>query len=813
MKISLNWLSEYIELDDYRKKLPEISRILTAAGLEVEEMVNPADHWNMVVVGHLLEVGKHPDADKLTLCQVDVGEDKPLQIVCGAQNHKTGDNVAVAKVGAVLKGDFKIKASKIRGVESFGMLCSNEELGLAAGSDGILILNPELKIGTPLAQVNEYSDVVFELNVTPNRADCLSHIGLARELSTLLDRKIKLPQASFKEVGEKIDDQISVKLIDADSCPRYCGRMIKGVKIQDSPPWLKSRIESIGLKSINNVVDVTNYVLFEYGQPLHAFDFNKIKQHKITIEKAKNQEEFKTLDGTSLKLSELDLVIRDGEKPVALAGVVGGLDSGVSTETVDLFIESAFFKSEGVRRTSRAHGVETDSCYRFSRGVDPEQTLKALDRATVLIQSCAGGEVQKGFIDLYPKPLKRNNILITTQQVSERLGFEVKNNDFQNWMLRLGCKVQSQGDQFDITPPSFRWDINIKEDLIEEFARLNGYDSLAENLPQLSSEPTLHDPMYIFTRKITKTLSGLGLKQALNYAFIGPSDHNQVWSNYLSSTNLGLSGGDRAIELLNPISEELSVMRESILPSLLKNLVFNERHGHHYGRLFEIAPVSYQKDKQFLQENRLAFVFWGQSTTLWNKEKKNVVVYELKSVIEALLSSMGGKNWRWQQSDESTPTPPGFHPSQSASLFYEGKTVGLLGTLHPAIKDQLKIRNEVAWCELNFDSLSLRQPRSPQFKSIPKFPSVERDLAFLAPMGLASEQILSEIKKGAGPLLTELSVFDLYQDKDLEAMGRKSIAFRLRFQSDKETLNDEIINQIRDKIVNSVCQKLGLEIR
>ncbi len=813
MKISLNWLSEYIELDDYRKNLGELSRILTAAGLEVEEMVSPAIHWNHVVVGELLEVGKHPDADKLTLCQVNVGHEKPLQIVCGAKNHKAGDKVAVAQVGAVLKGDFKIKASQIRGVDSFGMLCSTDELGLSEGSEGILILNKDLKIGTPLSEVKEYSDVVFELNVTPNRADCLSHIGLARELSTLLNRKVKMPSAELKETKVNIDDQIHVELKDEESCPRYCGRMIKGVKVQVSPDWLKNRIESIGLKSINNVVDVTNYVLFEYGQPLHAFDLKKIKKQTLKIEKAKDAETFTTLDGTVIQLSNQDLVICDGEKPVALAGVVGGLDSGVSVETVDLFIESAFFKSEGVRRTSRAHGIETDSCYRFARGVDPEQTLNALNRATALIQSCAGGEVQKGYVDLYPHPLQRKNIMISTGQVSERLGFTVKASEFKSWMERLGCRVQMSGDQFEITPPSFRWDINIKEDLIEEFARLNGYDSLSENLPELSQEPSRHDSMYLFTRRVTKTLTGLGLKQALNYAFIGRLDHNQVWQNSQGSSFFGLSGGERAIELLNPISDELSVMRESLLPSLLKNLVFNERHGHHNGRLFEIAPVSLQKDKKFLQENRLAFVFWGQNATLWNKEKKNFVVFELKSVVEALLTSLGGKNWRWQQNEVVKNCPPGFHPSQSASLFYEGKNIGLMGSLHPALKDQLKIRNEVAWCELNLDSLSIRQPRSPQFKSLAKFPFVERDLAFMAPQDLAADQILTEIKKGAGPLLTEIKVFDLYQDKELEALGRKSIAFRLRFQSEKETLNDESVNQLRDKIVNSVCQKLGLEIR
>ena len=812
MKISFNWLNQYIELAEYKNRLDELSALLTKAGLEVEDMINPAESWDKIVVGKLLEVGKHPDADKLTLCKLDVGAKETLQIVCGAKNHKTGDLVAVAQVGAVLTGDFKIKKSKIRGVESFGMLCSESELGLSEESEGILILEGDHKPGTAFSEVGDKADIIFELNVTPNRADCLSHIGLARELSTLLDLPVKMPVAEIKEEGKSVNDWISVELKDSEGCPRYCGRMISGVKVGPSPDWLKSALKSIGLNSVNNVVDTTNYVLFEYGQPLHAFDYSEVKEAKIIIEKAKEGELFTSLDGTEIKLSDHDLVIRDGARAVALAGVVGGQNSGVSESTQDIFLESAFFKSEGVRRTSRAHGIETDSCYRFSRGVDPEQTLNAMNRAAFLIQQVAGGKIQPGHIDIYPEPLKFNDIFVTTEYVSERLGFEVTEKSFTNWMERLNCIVAKKDEGFRVTPPAYRWDLHIKEDLVEEFARLHGYDKIEEKLPVLKSEPTRHAFGFDFTNTITEILTGLGIHQNVNYAFIGEGQAKAIYGSPKVSNHLGLKMGEQPIKLLNPISEELSVMRESLLPSLLKNLIHNDHHGTHYGRFFEIAPAHFKQEKTFAEENRLAFVFWGQNEGLWDTKKDDQVVFELKSVLETMLKSIGGKNWRWDKLT-TNKCPDGFHPSQSVALFYEGQYIGVLGTMHPLIKDQNKLRTQVAWAELNFDCLMKRQPRTPKFKPLAKYPGVERDIAFLAREDIAADKMGAEIKKSAGPLLNNFEVFDIYQDKELKAAGRRSIAFRLRFQSDKETLKDEEVNALRDKVVNSLCQKLGLEIR
>jgi phenylalanyl-tRNA synthetase beta chain len=808
MKVSFHWLSQYIDINDYRSRLPQLSQLLTQAGLEVEEMSHPAQAWNKVVVGELVEVGRHPDADKLTLCQVNIGAAKPLQIVCGAKNHKSGDFVAVAQVGAVLPGNFKIKQSKIRGVESSGMLCSESELGLSEESEGILILPSQYKPGTALAELEDLADIIFELNVTPNRADCLSHLGLARELATLIDRPLRPPANQTTSSGELTQVQVMVE--DAEACPRYCGRVVSGVKVGPSPDWLQRRLQSIGLNSVNNIVDITNFVLFEYGQPLHAFDLSQIQGQQIVVNRAQPREKFVTLDGTEIELNETDLVIRDGQRPVALAGVVGGQNSGVTESTTDIFLESAFFRAEGVRRTSRAHGIETDSCYRFSRGVDPAQTQVALNRAAQLIQEVAGGEVLPGLVDIYPQPHTVQPILVSTGYIAQRLGLSVQDGEFKKWMERLGCEVKKQGELWQVTPPTYRWDLSIKEDLVEEYARLNGYDQLQEKLPTLEQEPSRHTPLFDGQLKAQSCLCGMGLHQCVNYAFVGSNQSRDLWSD--KSETYGLKMSAQEIKLLNPISEDLSVMRQSLLPSLLKNLIFNHHRGNLYGRVFELAPTHGVESGQFFEENHLALSFWGHPQGLWQNKKPVPVVFQLKSVVESFLRKLGGNRWRWDQV-EAKDCPPGFHPTQTATLFYEGSRVGLLGTIHPSLCEQNKIRVDAAWAELNFEALMVRQPRTAKFKSLPKYPGVERDVAFIGSEKVSALDIGNEIKRAGGTLLQDFNVFDLYQDDGLKSKGLRSIAFRLRFQSEQQTLTDEEVNGLRDQVVNSVCQKLGLEIR
>ena len=475
MKISLKWLNDYVDIKDYFRKPEELGEILTQAGLELEEITQQGKDLSHVVIGVILEKAKHPDADKLSVCRVTTGEGVVHQIVCGAQNHQANDRVIVALPGAVLPGGFAIKNSTIRGVESGGMLCSFKELGLPPKGDGIVILPGDAPIGKEYAEYAGLDDVNFELKVTPNRADCLSHYGLAREIACLLKKELKPINPVFKINSESTKKQIQLDVRAADLCLRYTGRYIKGVRVEPSPAWLKNRLESVGLNSINNIVDITNFVMMELGQPLHAFDATAIAGQTVIVDRATLGEKFTTLDGTELKFLGGELTIRDSERALCVAGTIGGMNSGVSGKTNSVFLESAYFLPMSVRKTSRSLGIDTDSAYRFSRGVDPEGALRALDRAVELMLQIAGGEAFSDHHDFYPAPVKKSAISIDIQTVTDRLGFEAQQEKFVDYMKRLGCEVELQnGGQFLVTPPTFRVDIDHEMDLVEEYARLEG---------------------------------------------------------------------------------------------------------------------------------------------------------------------------------------------------------------------------------------------------------------------------------------------------------------------------------------------------
>jgi phenylalanyl-tRNA synthetase beta chain len=801
MKISFNWLSEYIDLKDYRANIDGLSEILTAAGLEVEGVTDQSAVYKNVVIGKLLEVGKHPDADKLTLCKVDVGEAAPRQIVCGATNHKTGDYVVAALPGAVLPGNFEIKKSKIRGMESLGMLCSKKEVGLSNESDGVIVLK-EGKPGQSFSDAFSLNDVIIEINVTPNRADCLSHIGLAQELSALLDRPVKKPVVKLKTGNFKTTDLVKVNLQAPDRCPRYAGRSIKGVKIGASPAWLIQRLESVGLRSINNVVDVTNFVMFEYGQPLHAFDSSQIKGSEITIRPSQKGEKFTSLDGTELTLTGEELVIADKERAVALAGVVGGQNSGVNDNTSELFIESAFFSSQGVRRTSRRFGFETDSSYRFSRGINPEQTVEALERACELMVQVAGGEVAADAYDVYPKALSKEPIIADVNYIAQRIGYAVAQADFDKVMKRLGCKV----DGNKITAPLHRWDISIPEDLVEEYARVNGYDQLNEILPTLVEEPTNHASEYLQIRRVSEFLVGQGFEQAVNYAFLNKDLQEKVLGAPEERAAFGLSGME-SIAVKNPVSEDFAIMRMSLLPSLVQNLSHNTRHGNLAGQIFEIGRGHYRGGGKYLEDQRLGFALWGSETALWSQ--KVPAVYRLKSYIENLLRAFAPTaKWQWKNIE----TPLAFlHPSQSTQLVFQGQTIGFLGSVHPQHAKEMKLREDAAFAEIGFQAL-FRSVKPAKFKNIPAYPGVEKDLAFLVPKSLKAADVSKEIAKAAGPLLQKVEVVDLYEDASI-GEDKRSLTFRMVFQSGERTLADEEVMKLFTSIIDAVTHKLSVLLR
>lgn len=820
MKISLQWLNEYVDIQDAFAKPQDLANLLTAAGIEVEGMQNLAKAFEHVVVGHILKKDQHPNADRLSLCQVATGEGVVHQIVCGARNHKEGDRVVVALPGAVLPGDFVIKRSKIRDVESGGMLCSEKELGLKAESEGILILPADAPVGQPFAKYMGYDDILFELKVTPNRADCLSHFGLAREIGALLGREVKFPIESIVEDGGSTREMMALELRESEMCPRYDGRGVVGIKVGPSPAWLKKRLESVGVNSINNVVDITNFVMMELGQPLHAFDVREIKGRRIIVDRAVKGEAFTTLDGTELKFDGSELTIRDTERAVALAGIVGGKNSGIQDDTSDVFIEAAYFTPSAVRRTARKFGIETDSSYRFARGTNPEAVPLALNRAAQLIQKVAGGKIMGDHHDQYPQPLKREPIEISLATVEDRLGYKVEAVAFAQWMKRLGCSLDQSGESargpvWKVLPPMFRWDLTVDMDLVEEYARLNGYQHIPETLPPLANMPAQHDLIFTMEAKIRRLLQGESCLQAVNYGFISRAFQDHVLGDVERMKALGLRVEKDPVVLVNPLNEEINVMRTSLVPGLLKNIVHNSRHGNAVGRVFELGFGHFAAltDGQisYGQETRLAFAFWGADEGLWRKAAPAPIAFSLKGAVENLLRGLGIQKWRWVQMT-AKDAPEFLHPGQSARLEFEGKPVGFIGTLHPTLGEELKIRETAALAELNLDRLLAGQPRFPHYKAISKMPAVDRDIALLMPKDLPASQVESEIRKVAGELLRDLTVFDVFEGGNLPE-GQRSVAFRMIFQAQDTTLEDQKVNELRDKVVATVTQKFGVTIR
>ncbi len=813
MKISLKWINEFVDIQEEIKKPEDLAEKLTRAGLEVEEVINKTKDYNHVVVGLILEKDKHPNADKLSLCRVTTGEGVVHQIVCGAQNHKSGDRIVVALPGAVLPGNFQIKNSKIRGIDSAGMLCSAKELGLPVENDGLLILPTDAPVGKPFAEYKELNDILFVLKVTPNRADSLSHYGLARELSCLLGKELKKITPVIPQDSSAAKSEVSIEVKASEVCPRYSGRYIANVKVSPSPDWLRKRLENLGMNSINNIVDVTNYVMMELGQPLHAFDADQIQGKKITVAKAVAGEKFIKLDGVEINLMGEELTIRDSSRALCLAGVVGGKNSGVTEGTQNVFLESAYFNPMSVRKTSRKHGIETDSAYRFSRGVDPDGALRASDRATELILKVAGGQVIGEAVDFYPEPVKKSWVNISLQTITDRLGFGAEEKIFTDFMKRLGCelKISSPG-QYSVLPPSYRFDLEAEMDLVEEYARLVGYEHIPETLPAFSKAPLAHDKNYLLNLKTAKTLIKESYHQAFNFAFVSEKQESQFLGSVQRLQDAGLKASENPIRLLNPLNEDLNVLRSTITFGLTKNLLTNFHNGNKSGRLFEIGPCFSKESAGVYEQNRLGILAWGQEENLWNKASSTPLVFEIKAAMESLLKQFRIQSYTWVSPQDKGLIPTFLHMGQFAHLIVEGKKVGFLGALHPVWLDENKIRCSAAIAEFDLETLYKGQPRPLRFQSISKFPAVERDFAFIMGKSLKVDEILKAAKKLGGPLLSHSEVFDVYQGDKMEP-GKKSVAIRLVLQDPNATLQDAQIQEIQNKIIEGLKTQFDLALR
>jgi phenylalanyl-tRNA synthetase beta chain len=812
MKLSLHWIQEFVDITEYMARPEALAEILTRAGFEVEAIHDNRKTYNHVVVGHILEKGLHPNADKLSLCRVSTGKDQVHQIVCGAQNHKTGDRVIVALPGAVLPGNFAIKKSAIRGVESGGMLCSYKELGLAGNSDGIVILPSDAPVGKPFAEFAGLDDVIFELKVTPNRADGLSHFGLAREIAALLKTEVKDATQALSGAKGSQSGKIKVQVKAPELAPRYMGRLIEGVNVAPSPDWLRTKIESVGLKPINNVVDVTNYILIELGQPLHAFDADQIKSGQLIVDRAIEGEKFKTLDQTEISLKSENLTIRDSERALCLAGVIGGSNSGTSMDTKNIFLEAAFFAPQTVRKTARSFGIETDSSYRFARGIDSSFTDLALSKAVEMIVKVAGGKPAADYVDIDHRQPQIRKIKVSVGLVSDRLGYPATLENIKDFAQRLHLKIESEQNGFLVlVPPSFRQDLVHEMDFVEEYARLNGYDQIPETLPEFSKQPSSHDHKYMTLRSAALSFSGLGFAQSLNFAFCSEQKEKMFLGSSVVLKSLGLSYTATPVKLLNPLNEEMNVMRSSLTFGLWGNILHNYRHGQEQGALFETGSAFSKAGDEMLETTRLAGATWGNSYDLWGKQNQESPVFRLKGALE-VWAQKNRLNSFVVEVDAKLQAPEFLHKGQWAAVKMEGQAIGFIGVLHPKILDENKIRVPVTVFEVELDRMLKRSMGPLKVQTPSKFQMVERDLAFVMPAGLAVGDVMKAVRRSAGAMLVDLKVIDVFQGAPL-GQDQKSVTLRLVLQDQEATLQEDRVNALQQKLLEELKTKYSIALR
>lgn len=810
MKISFNWLKQYIptELD-----ITFVSDILTDIGLEVEKISKYQSikgGLDGLVIGEVLTKEKHPNADKLNITTVDIGLEEPKQIVCGAPNVNIGQKVVVASPGTVLytkdNNSFKIKKSKIRGVESLGMICSGDEIGIEDNSLGIMVLNPDVKVGTLASEYFEVeNDFQIEIGLTPNRADAMGHIGIARDLLAALKyrhKEFKNIELDIPNTSNFLVDNTSVKLdvdvLDKNLCPRYGGLSINGVDVKESPKWLKNKLQSIGLTPVNNVVDVTNFVLHEYGQPLHAFDVEKIEGNKLVVKTLGSEVDFTTLDGVERKIHPEDLIINNANNPMCIAGVFGGLESGITEKTTSIFLESAYFNPISIRKTAKRHGLNTDASFRFERGVDSTITIKALKRAALLIQEIGGGKVSSEIIDIYPQKIENKKFKINKNNISSICGVEFINNEIENILKCLDIKIlESDKNELFIEVPSYRVDVQREIDIAEEVLRIYGFNNvpIPEKLnSSISYRPKLDKEKH--KEYISNWLSSIG--------------YSETMSNSLTKDKYSeiINEKDRSVRLLNPLSSELNVLRQTLIFNTLETIKLNQNHGTENIKIFEFGNIYNKKENKFKEENNLCIAISGKTQEeLWNSNNKDVSFYNIKGVLEGLLSRMGiNKNTQICHTKNIL-----LEDGLEYSIIK--KKVADIGWVKKDIKDKLGLKSNVFVAIINWEAvLELTSINNIKFKELSKFPKVKRDLSLLLDNNVTFESIEKIAKRFGKKILKEVSLFDVYKDKSMEK-DKKSYAIRLKLQDDNKTLNDAEVDKIMNKIQSTIIKELNAELR
>lgn len=801
MRTTFNWLKEYVDFD---LSPQELADRLDLTGTEVESLAYLGDGLEKVVVGEIKGIKAHPDANRLTYCRVETAPGKTTNIVCGAKNIKVGDRVPVALPGAVLPNGAEIRASKIRGLTSEGMMCSAAELELGKDSSGILILPPTATVGAPVSQALELEDWLLELEVTPNRPDCLGVVGLAREVAVITGGKLKIPKVKLIENGDFTKAQVEVEIKDPDLCSRYVARLVKEVKIDPSPIWLARRLDAIGVRPINNVVDVTNYVMMETGQPLHAFDFDLIKGNKIIVRRAKPKEVLVTIDHVKRSLDQEMLIIADAKHPLALAGVMGGFDSEISEQTTTVLLESANFLATNIMRTSRSLGLISESSYRFEKGVDIGGCLYAADRAAQLISEIAGAVIQKGAVDNYPRPRQPRKLPLRPTRVNKVLGTELAPKRMANILsgLELKTRFEAKTKNWAVTVPTFRIDLEREIDLIEEIARVYGLNNIPSTLP-LSTESERGLTLAQRQRQdLHRFLTAAGLCEVINYSFMGAADLDR----------LQLPGDHpwrRAVKLANPLSDEQAWLRTSLLPGLIHTVCYNLNRGQNQVQIFEMGRVFFAS-KQALPNEMLEV--GGALTGKWQPAQwyggsREIDFFDAKGIMETIAGKI-----RLLDFDIRTALHPCLHPGAAAEVLAEGEVIGFLGELHPDVQSAYDIKQKTFVFQLNTDKLLQHITSVREIKELPRYPGIELDLALVVDEKIANAQVEALIRESGGGLLKEVRLFDLYRGPSLPR-GKKSLAYSLIYRSDKRTLTDDEVDKIHQRVIHRAFQELGATLR
>jgi phenylalanyl-tRNA synthetase beta chain len=807
MLVSYNWLQEYVNLQGIDPN--ELADKITKTGIEVEIVEALNKGVSGVVVGHVVECSQHPNADKLNVCSVDLGEDESVQIICGAPNVAAGQKVTVAKVGAVLPGNFKIKKAKLRGEASHGMICSLQELGIESKmvpkefTDGIFVFPSDAEVGTNALEFLNLHDHVLELGLTPNRADCLNMIGVAYEVAAILSEDVRLPKVTVNSVSEKASDYVSVKIDSLEDNPYYGAKVIKNITIGPSPLWMQNRLIAEGIRPISNVVDITNYVLLEYGQPLHAFDYDRLGSKEILVRRATPQEKIVTLDNETRELSDQHLVITNGTDPLAVAGVMGGATSEVQNDTTTVLLEAAYFKGATVRQASKDLGLRSEASQRYEKGLDRNRVYEAAQRACQLMADLAGGEVLDGIAEAGERYVNTYLVSVSGERINQMLGTEITHGEIGRALERLHFTYSQSGDRFDVTIPTRRPDITIEADLVEEVGRIYGYDNILATLPAGETTQGALTDYQTKRRKVRRYMEGHGLNQAVTYSLTTPVKANQYATDEEKPA---------FVSMAMPMSEERSTLRRTLIPQLLEVIRYNRNRQLENVALYEVGST-YITDEDVLtklpyEKEKLAGALTGNwHVHGWQGEKKPVDFFVVKGILEGLFEGLGLQDRiQFRQLKRE-----GFHPGRTAVVLFDGERAGIIGQIHPADQKEWDI-NETYVFELDLDRLLTTETEPIKYVPLPRYPSVTRDIALVLDEEVAAGNVQESIKEAGGILLKDVQLFDVYQGEHL-AEGKKSLAFSLRYFDPERTLTDEEVVKAHNKVLQTVEEKWGATLR